>query len=303
MDNYSFVLVNINKMQFHKYIYDSITQLRLTNPDSHIYLCCHKKTCEDSIDELWFRERNVHIVDLHHNLMFPSHIMYKTMVRRNPHAERFFIVYELMRRKRLKNVIHIENDVMVYQNMSNFIEPMSMLYKVGITRQSDEMCIAGFVYLRNWKAAQQLARYFLFHYNKNDMFGLSDFCKKNKHSLLPVIPKGYEDVYEMTFESPTDGMMHTVADKYEYSECFESLKLIFDAAALGQYVGGVDKRVDSSDTSGFVNTNACYKAKDLNLFWDIDDGLKKPYIKFGDNRYPVANLHIHSKELNKYLSC
>ena len=43
-------------------------------------------------------------------------------------------------------------------------------------------------------------------------------------------------------------------DEYNFiSSNFDRFQYIFDAAAIGQYLGGIDPIHDKNDTSGFVN--------------------------------------------------
>jgi hypothetical protein len=78
--------------------------------------------------------------------------------------------------------------------------------------------------------------------------------------------------------------------------------VIFDAAAMGQYVGGVDPRNIPGDTRGFVNETCvikyCYEGQ---IFWEIEDGVSKPFFRTNFGKVlKIFNLHIHSKELALY---
>jgi len=82
----------------------------------------------------------------------------------------------------------------------------------------------------------------------------------------------------------------------------EKFPFIFDAAAIGQYLGGVDPRNMPGDTSGFVNETCVIKYNKYKFaFKDFDDGIKKPYIIINNDIIPIFNLHIHSKNLKKFI--
>ncbi len=81
---------------------------------------------------------------------------------------------------------------------------------------------------------------------------------------------------------------------------------IFDAAAIGQYVGGVDPRNTPGDTRGFVNETCVIKyADEGEIMWTTEDasGFRKPFLKIKGNntKVPIFNLHIHSKNLHLYV--
>jgi hypothetical protein len=79
---------------------------------------------------------------------------------------------------------------------------------------------------------------------------------------------------------------------------------IFDAAAIGQYVGGVDPRNCQGDTRGFVNETCVIKYADEGVvIWKTeDDNVKRPFLQRNNHQViPIFNLHIHSKALMLYV--
>ena len=94
-------------------------------------------------------------------------------------------------------------------------------------------------------------------------------------------------------------------EKYDkidiYNENYEKFKGIFDGAAIGQYLGGVDPRNKAGDTSGFINETCVVKYNNYNFTWIKNkDGFKLPYIIIDNENIPIFNLHIHSKNLSKF---
>ena len=82
----------------------------------------------------------------------------------------------------------------------------------------------------------------------------------------------------------------------------ETFPFIFDAAAMGQYLGGVDPNNNPGDTRGFVN-ESCAIRYDLHQFeWEIIDGIKKPFLVMKNGqRKPIFNLHIHCKKVASFM--
>ncbi len=79
---------------------------------------------------------------------------------------------------------------------------------------------------------------------------------------------------------------------------------LFDAACYGQYLGGIDPR-NGPSTPGFVNQDSFFSVNDpaLSYMWRKDeDGRRYPVIITGDKELRIANLHIHSKNLDPFLS-
>ena len=85
------------------------------------------------------------------------------------------------------------------------------------------------------------------------------------------------------------------------SENFKDFNLIFDAAAMGQYLGGIDPKNDSSNTIGFVNETCVIKYNNYKFFYNVIDNIKKPFLLINNIPFRVFNLHIHSKNLKNFM--
>ena len=77
--------------------------------------------------------------------------------------------------------------------------------------------------------------------------------------------------------------------------------MIFDAAAMGQYLGGIDPKNDSSNTIGFVNETCVIKYNNYKFFYNVIDNIKKPFLLINNVPVRVFNLHIHSKNLKNFM--
>jgi hypothetical protein len=115
-------------------------------------------------------------------------------------------------------------------------------------------------------------------------------------SPLPVVPAGYATRFELRNAKGESGSSPW------YDAGFERFGGVFDAAALGQYLGGIDTRGDDRDTRGFVNETAVYDPRNFNLHWKTESGMRKPYGTVGGQEFPIFNLHIHSKRLADFSS-
>jgi hypothetical protein len=87
-----------------------------------------------------------------------------------------------------------------------------------------------------------------------------------------------------------------------YDESFECFSGIFDAAAIGQYLGGIDRRFFKDSKPGFINETAVYDPRKLGISWKTEGGLRRPFGNVAGREFPIFNLHIHSKALEDFLS-
>jgi hypothetical protein len=211
-------------------------------------------------------------------------------------SARFFVLYEFMARTGVKNVIHIENDVLIYYNCDKVLTvPLFNKPDLYIPFDSYERNIASIVYIPSAIILAQI----LVHYNygKNDMYNFSEIRQQtDRIQQFPIF------VEERALDlSTVDGERAFVSRGWSHFGGY-----IFDAAALGQYVGGVDPRNCPGDTRGFVNETCVIKyADEGTIIWKTDgndDDVKRPFLHRKNQQIvPIFNLHIHSKALVLYV--
>jgi hypothetical protein len=191
---------------------------------------------------------------------------------------RFFYIYEFMKQYNVNRVIHLENDVLTYYPSNSLIPYVKD--KIYIPFDTPTRNIASIMYIPN----ATIMRTALDHYNftLNDM---QNFCAiRNKTGVIENFP----------IFIPCPNM-----NRAQLSVCNPSFPCIFDAAAMGQYLGGIDPMNEKGDTRGFVNKLCVINYTGLVFF----DKNKKPFIRIRSRNIPIFNLHIHCKDLRKFALC
>jgi hypothetical protein len=193
-------------------------------------------------------------------------------------SARFFTLHSFMAKYDVRNVIHIENDVLLYYNCDETLaEPLINSGRIHIPFDSYTRNIASIVYIPDASTLGQVLTHY--DYGKNDMYNFSEIRKRT--GLIQNLPIFVSDNSTLERAFVTNGYK----------------KYIFDAAAIGQLVGGVDPRNTGGDTRGFVNETCVIKYKDEGtIIWKMD----KPFIKINESEIPIFNLHIHCKNLSRY---
>jgi hypothetical protein len=212
-------------------------------------------------------------------------------------SERFFYLEEIVIKFDLKNVFHFENDVLIY-NEIQLIEHILLQNNIAAaaTFDNDERCIPGYVFFSDHYLLSELTEYFLkINSNQNDMELLSNFSRINKKfKHFPVIPDFYTDNL-ISKNGKTSNF------EYKYSEGYKLFNSIFDAAALGQFLGGVDPR-NGNIKSHFINESAIYQVSNFQFKWIKDDkGRNCPFAIYKGKVIKINNLHIHSKRLIDFI--
>lgn len=196
---------------------------------------------------------------------------------------RFFYIYEFMKKYNVEDVIHLENDVLVYYNVDQLINKVNK-NSLYIPFDTFERNIASIIYIPN----KDIYKIILDNYdfNKNDMDNFSNI--KQKTGLIQNFP----------IFTQNDNLSNEQKFVTTNSEIFP---FIFDAAAIGQYLGGVDPRNETGNTRGFINETCVVKYNNYRIWFEEVDGFKKPFIEIEGKTFPIFNLHIHSKNLKEFV--
>ena len=266
-------IVLVSTGVFQKYIKENINQLLKLEFDIHVII---DLPCFKLMEEYKSSIKLIDASTLYTNLDKKSKLDNKFRNGFwNNTAKRLFLVYEYMKINKLKNVIHLENDVLLYSNMNYNFDT-----KIHITMDSKDRCIPGIIYIPKYDLFTKLIENYDF--TKNDMINLEKFYTKNKDIVktFPIIDDSIENCI--------------------YNENFQEFNSIFDGAAIGQYLGGVDPRNITGDSKGFVNETCEIKYDKYTFKW-----LKKkddyfPYIEINNKLIPINNLHIHCKSLENF---
>jgi hypothetical protein len=196
-------------------------------------------------------------------------------------SARFFVIHAFMLKYGVKDVIHIENDVLLYYDANKELVNTFTDKKMYIPFDTYERNIASILYIPDADIFGKILEHYDF--SKNDMYNFSEIRKKT--DLIQNLPIFVSDSLNLERAFVTNGFK----------------KYIFDAAAIGQLIGGVDPRNAGGDTRGFVNETCIIKYKDEgNIVWKEIDGFKKPFINTKGVEVPIFNLHIHCKDLSSY---
>ena len=206
---------------------------------------------------------------------------------------RLIMLQLLIMEKFLLNVVHIENDVLIYTNPEKFLPQFKaaagssvLLCPVGQNHAS-----AAYLYARNFQAMNKLNSLFINYFERG-----SAYIKKYMG----------DDVSEMTM------MSHYHRDKRDIikylpimpegrgSENFGLFKSCFDGASAGQYIGGTQ-----SDGPGWAG-NHHYLGVELlkkkySFEWRTENGIRIPFMRMGKHTFRMNNLHIHSKKLKDFV--
>jgi hypothetical protein len=200
-------------------------------------------------------------------------------------SKRLFVLYQYLKKYNLSHVIHLENDVLFYENGKELMKKLK-LDKLYLTLDAPNRVIPGIIYIPNYTYLSDLILNYQYHLN--DMMNMTLFYYRNQNKIetFPLMGKNESYNYEDLF-----------------TKNFNQFYGIFDGAAIGQYLGGIDPRNKSGDTTGFINETCKIKYNHYKFIWKRNqDNLNLPYIVIDGEVFKIYNLHIHSKNLKKFIS-
>jgi len=288
---------------FPKYLNNSIKQTLIFNNNINIYVVVNQY----NIDKILVHN-NIKIINIDELIFNDDHIYFikNNNMRKSRNGfwiytiQRFFVLYEVMVKYNLSNLIHLESDNMLYVKLDEIKDIFLKFNSLATTFDDDNRGIGGIIYINSCDELKKLLKFINknLEQSKNDMELLS-FYKNETNNItnLPIIFK-HNDI---VFKSQKGRIPKKAEDYYKNYDNFNS---IFDAACLGQFIGGCDPRNRNNIKEGFVNETCIFNPSKFKIDWINDEHNRRvPYISINNSKkYRINNLHIHSKELEKFMS-
>jgi len=208
--------------------------------------------------------------------------------------ERFFSLQKLMDTYNLSNVLFLELDNLLYDDPKKW---ETSFKDISFMFDHYDRCASGIFYVKNKDTLHTLNNFFLEYINGSyqymtEMNALHVFWDNHK-DIVQILPTMWPVMW------PSEIPVVTYENFYTFNS-------IFDAAAIGIYLGGIDPY----HTNGVIVKGEKWSASliDYTVYmhkWELDtQGRNIPYIfnKISNEWTRVNNLHIHSKKLDDCLS-
>lgn len=298
-NNFSIVLVHQGSI-FYEYINDCITQILNFNECEIFFIS--NETHKNKI----YNSKRVNFIPIEGLTKTKKHVLFNQTKSYDVNfrdgfnksvTERFFLIEELMLELSLSNVFHFENDNLIYTDLSEHIITFSENYNFASVFDNDQRCIPSFVYFKSEDSIRKLTEFIINSNGTNDMSLLSDYRYVSQTEIcnLPILP----DFYDLDLVSRIG---HRTNNPKQYYHNFNKFESIFDAACIGQFLGGVDPRNSPGDSSGFINESSLFNPSVFNLSFEVDSYNRKyPVMSYKDKKFKLNNLHIHCKNLKKFM--
>ena len=275
-----------------------LRQIRHTNAELKIYFLTNLNIEQPE-------DKNISIVNINefdapnisnyfaHDI--PEHVqLWQTAVLRLFYLEKFLEKYNI------NDVIHFDNDIVLYSNLRKF-EPIFKDFNFLITPHFETEYVFGFSYIKNNKSLTPVNRELLKltnlpfaelqsrvnHECPHEMRMLNYINSSNNMQLidhLPVVPHGVG------------------------SDNFNLFNAVFDPSTYGKHIGGshefIPKNKHYVPTKDWNGTEKHHYAgrQIMEDKLQVKFSNKEPRLYYNNSECNLVNLHIHTKELDKFTS-
>jgi hypothetical protein len=297
-------------------LFPVIKQARYLNPHQDIYLLTDQKTFFEKQGGFFEIERVV-LIDTAPIPLSKEHQIFLDVnpIERSSSSglwyyatERFFTLFDFIQSRNLKNIIHLENDSMLYIDVDELQFPSQL----AAPFQSMVGCIPCFLFTKDAESLRLLLAHIIseiINYKGvrpnvylNDMQTLASYYRKFGADYLlplPTLMPEYRYLKRKSIFAPDN--QTPLSFLWAHGDLFPGY--IFDAAGLGIYLNGNDRKLSPGHGSGTIHSRSLFDPGHFSFFWGEDQkGKKVPFLSFKGKNYRIVNLHFHSKMPEEYTS-
>ena len=194
---------------------------------------------------------------------------------------RIFYILNFAKKENLNEFVHFDLDVLIYKPFKDLVHLVEE-NKLNITPGNESNIIFGYSYINNLSILENICNEIEIIFDNIDYYEKSFYNHKtlNEMEILNIVFLKNPNLFNL--------LKTTVNDS----------KILFDANSFGQYLGGLPGRrfskkyLNLSHYSGRDMILKGYRPKFKN---------NKPIIIYESEIHELANLHIHSKKLDKFV--
>lgn len=196
---------------------------------------------------------------------------------------RIFYLYELAKELKINNFIHFDCDVLIYKSFQE-IKSSFIKDKLNITPVNELFLNFSYSYIDNIENFQKICLCLL-EILKNSNYYENKYYSGNRLNemiMLNIAFIKYPNLFNLLNTLPKNNS--------EY---------IFDPGSYGQYLGGVDKQLFSKK---LINNDHYVGRNIIKYGYEIKMKKGLPVVTVNDRDFELVNLHIHKKNLGKFIS-
>ncbi len=303
-ERYCLIFFYIGNNTLPSYLDVSIANARLFNTICPIILLTNSESIRKSPSILnSIQKHNVTVINCDELEKSKPHVLFDDICKKRNlqgywkyTTERFFYIAEAMDQYQLHNLFQIECDVMLYVNLTNYLNIFfEKETKIASPFQNDYLASVSFTYFANAEAIKRFIQWIPQAIDcqcpESDMYLLASY-KNHTSQEVDHLPTLSKDVIRRNIVSNLRNEVSSTPWKYwNNTEQWDS---IFDNDGIGTYL----------ETNKWTFNQAYFHPNWYGrIEWELDSLNRKiPFIRVQSYKYRINTLHIASKQLHKYSS-
>ncbi len=307
-------------------IFTVIKQARTLNPDCELYLLTDSAGYPIFLqsNEEFLRQEHVLLIDGDKLPITEQHKQLRNLIQVDHSAadsylfytlERFFYLLDLIEHYKLQNVVHLENDTMLYMDLNELLPFFyNAKVEIGVPFLSNVAAVPCFVFIKNRSSFLSYIEHVLIKAKKyqgpksyvgvSDMKTLASFYKEFEDSYLtplPTLMPEYERFHRKRKSRYTPDNATSLDFLSRAAPLFSGI--LFDAATLGIFANGNDRKHAAQNGPGTIHFRSLFDPRPFSFYWGKDSQKRDvPYLSFKGQDYRIVNMHIHSKKPEGFTS-
>ena len=266
------------------YVRTSINSVLSVDKDAKVYLCSESNPNYKNVNFINLKETQSELTNATSELKIYNGTNYDSEINNLwiNSLLRIFYLNDFLAFTKLNKIVHFDSDVIIYKPYSQ-IEEVFNHEKLNITRLDNDRLIFGYSYVPSEKIMLKICRKIFNFLEQNKKTNNFKTNPLNEMQILGNIYREDSDLFNLLPDLPY----------------FDS-KEIFDPASYGQYLGGTHDQPykwfkKKQATIDHIIGKEIYSKRIKVLFKD-----DVPSILYNQKKYKLVNLHVHSKNLNKF---
>ncbi len=283
----NYIFFNFGKIP--KYLNYSINSVLSMEKDARIILCSDDKLDIDGIESLDSNSLN--------GLLAKKTQIFKIFSKHNFDQNplwfssilRVYALNYVSKKLNLDYFSHFDNDVLIYKNIEEIKqEKYFNENSINITKSDHDHLVFGFSYFPNLELIENLCNFFDEIFENYNYFSNNYARGKNlsEMRMLKIVETMNPDMFNILDALP-----------------YNNNKYLFDPSSYGQYFDGAHlKRGNYYFKRRYISLSHTVgreiKSKRIKPIYQN----KSPLVRFENKSYELVNLHMHSKNLGKFLN-
>jgi hypothetical protein len=270
----NFVLFHIGS-PLPEHLQYCVKQIQHTNPGKKIYLITEpKQSVPDGIE--YVDRTDLIVPDI--GSYFYNKPMSERILFRNAML-RIFYLEAFMKKYNIENVIHFDNDVLIYCNVDEITSCLA-IHDLLMTAHNEKQYVFGFSYIRHHNCLETI--------NKK-LLSMVHLHETVLHDLVDDFPS---EMRLLKFINAIhDNKLIDMLPILSCNSAYGDFQYCFDPSSYGQYLGGL-----APEQHHYIGREMI--AGNLKVF--IKN--KLPYGSYNGREYQIFNLHIWNKKLEEFIT-